>query len=170
MNDLAVVATVTAASAAAALSGCASRIYCTGQLLDTIQSAKLFNDSKTFVDMPLRAPEGVVLAAFATLLQQYPSPSREQLATFVARYFYPAGSDIEAMSPVDWNPSPSFLNGIVDPSLRGFAASIHKKWQDLTRRFNPGMASSYISVANPFVVAGGRFREYYYWFAPSSTP
>jgi alpha,alpha-trehalase len=157
----AVVAIVAALSRSAG-AFCTSPIYCTGPLLDTIQRAGLFNDSKTFVDMPLRAPEQVILAAFAAL--GHGPLSRAQLANFVEQYFYPAGTDILEMSPIDWKPNPSFLLDIVDPELNRFASAIHRKWQDLTRRWNPTVVSSHIVVENPFVVAGGRFREYYYWF------
>lgn len=34
--------------------GCTHPVYCTGPLLDAVQRAQIFNDSKTFVDMPMK--------------------------------------------------------------------------------------------------------------------
>lgn len=39
---------------------CLSLIYCKGKLLDAVQRSGLFRDSKTFVDMPTKKPEGEV--------------------------------------------------------------------------------------------------------------
>ena len=36
-----------------------SRVYCQGDLLDTVQRSDLFEDSKTFVDMPMKFDEGM---------------------------------------------------------------------------------------------------------------
>lgn len=62
-----------------------SEIYCTGSLLRAVQMAKLYPDSKTFVDMSIR--EGntplSVLEAFSGLN----NPSKEVLKDFVTTYF-----------------------------------------------------------------------------------
>ena len=50
----------------------ACSVYCGGPLLHAVQSAALFDDSKTFVDMPMRDEPEAVLAAFAAL----PAPVR----------------------------------------------------------------------------------------------
>ncbi len=51
---------------------CAHEVYCKpgkGGLLHTVQMAKLFNDSKTFVDMPMTMPKAKVLANFRKLMK-----------------------------------------------------------------------------------------------------
>ena len=55
---------------------CASNIYCHGPLLHTVQMTKLFTDSKTFVDMPMREHPDVVYQAFLALP---PNPSDEEV-------------------------------------------------------------------------------------------
>lgn len=70
-------------------------VFCHGDLLATVQAAQIWNDSKTFVDMPLTADPEDVLAAFHA---QFPDPStatQEQLAAFVSNFFLTAGSDTE---------------------------------------------------------------------------
>lgn len=36
------------------------QIYCSGSLLEAVQKASLFNDCKTFVDMPLKQDAGII--------------------------------------------------------------------------------------------------------------
>jgi hypothetical protein len=50
---------------------CDSKIYCTSSdtsLLHTVQMARLYKDSKTFVDKPIKTSEQVVLNHFKTLM------------------------------------------------------------------------------------------------------
>ncbi|EDW32810.1 GL10148 [Drosophila persimilis] len=59
-------------------------IYCYGDLLNTIQMAKLFEDSKTFVDMKLKQTPAKTLADFELLMEaKNRTPSREDLQKFV---------------------------------------------------------------------------------------
>eukprot|EP01122_Echinamoeba_exundans_P006248 TRINITY_DN1722_c0_g2_i1.p1 TRINITY_DN1722_c0_g2~~TRINITY_DN1722_c0_g2_i1.p1 ORF type:complete len:586 (-),score=88.79 TRINITY_DN1722_c0_g2_i1:28-1785(-) len=148
---------------------CDSTTFCTGALLEDIQMAGVFPDSKTFVDMPSLLPAAQLQEAY---LQQVPRPAtKQQLSDFVKRYFLPASSDVVSVTPVDWKPNPAFLENIVDQKLKLWALDVHSKWQTLVREFNFSAAGpqcdascySALPTKRPFVVAGGRFREYYYW-------
>jgi alpha,alpha-trehalase len=143
---------------------CRHPVYCYGRLLRTVQLSGLFNDSKTLVDRPLRAPPAVVLRAFAALP---PSPDLETLAAFVATYFDPEGSELQTWLPPDWRADPTMLEGITDLELRAFVADLHGRWRQLGRAFNrtsdcPDCYSSF-ALPGAFIVPGGRFREAYYW-------
>lgn len=46
------------------IDSCTSPVYCKGKLLDVVQKAKIFNDSKTFVDMSQVNPVDVTLDHF----------------------------------------------------------------------------------------------------------
>lgn len=121
-------------------------------------------DSKTFVDMPMKYPPTQTLALFHQQVTNTSSP--EQLELFINQTFYPAGSDLLDVVPVDWTPNPSFIKSINDSVIRAFALSVHNKWHVLVRAWNESFCEgchSHISVANPFVIAGSRFREFYYW-------
>lgn len=72
---------------------CTSELYCGGRLLDTIQSANLFFDSKTFVDMPARKHPREIQKAFNELFP-YNNATADELKKFVDAYFEPAGSDV----------------------------------------------------------------------------
>lgn len=49
---------------------CDSGIYCYGPLLDTIQMAHIYPDSKTFVDKKLKFSPGKIIKKFDELLKQ----------------------------------------------------------------------------------------------------
>lgn len=146
---------------------CNSEIFCRGDLLHTVQMARIFNDSKTFVDMRLQSDEADVLQAFKAL---GPSAniSKEQVIKFVNENFHPVGHDLQQWTPLDWRENPAFIDHIKDKNLKTFASKLNELWKKLGRkitdeaRMNPAR-SSLILVANPFVVPGGKFREYYYW-------
>ncbi|KAI8996764.1 trehalase [Pilobolus umbonatus] len=144
---------------------CLSPIYCEGPLLKTVQLAKLFNDSKTFVDMPTSRPVNEVLAAFEQIGGA--GASRDAIQQFVSENFLPAGTELVPMSnqedlPVTWTQS------IQDLKYRGWIQQLIRDWKNLTFRFDTsnlceGCISSTLPVKRPFVVPGGRFREFYYW-------
>lgn len=147
---------------------CTHPIYCRGMLLKAVQLGNVFPDCKTFVDMSMISRPEDVLSAFH---QRFDDPSQattQQLTDFVNEYFLPAGSELYTVTPQDFSTNPAFLNGIADPRLRQFAKAVHGKWTNLVRSYNfsstcgPECHSS-LALPFPFVVPGGRFREFYYW-------
>lgn len=65
-----------------------SKIYCSGDVLHTIQMAKLFNDSKTFVDMKLKRPPNETVELFHEFMNEHDqNPSREDIIQFVSVSF-----------------------------------------------------------------------------------
>jgi neutral trehalase len=144
---------------------CTSRIYCQGPILDMIQRSGIFKDSKTFVDMPTNVPEDVVLKNFQELPH---NATRVELDEFIYKHFDTAGSDLETPIPVDWHEDIALLKNIDDAAMRKWVLEIHSIWKQLLRRYNssklcPGCVSSSLPVEHPFIIPGGRFREFYYW-------
>ena len=151
--------------AAAEKPACSSEIFCRGDLLRKVQMARIFNDSKTFVDMRLQKDAAEVLQAFKALPD---NPSKDKVFKFVNDNFLPAGNDLEEWSPADWNENPKFIDRIKDANLKDFASKLNALWKKLGRKISDEARqkparSSLIVVKNPFIVPGGRFREYYYW-------
>jgi hypothetical protein len=73
---------------------CDSEIFCRGRLLEAVMSFKLFNDSKTFVDMPLKFKPEEVSSKFK---QQFPSDghiTEEKLHRFVQENFRNEGTEL----------------------------------------------------------------------------
>jgi alpha,alpha-trehalase len=72
--------------------------------------ARLFNDSKTFVDMRLKQNPEQVIKAFAAL---GPNPNKTSIRKFVSEYFMPAGKDLVTWTPSDWKEKPSFIDKVI---------------------------------------------------------
>jgi len=150
---------------------CDSKIYCQGKLLCIVQMARIFPDSKTFVDMKLKVSEEDALANFDIFLKNHPDPTSDDVKQFVADNFDEnVGLEFE-----DWTPSDhknatdlQITKKIVCPQYRDFASYLHDLWLVLGRKIkddviNNSSQYSIVPVKNPLIVPGGRFREYYYW-------
>jgi len=145
---------------------CDSPIYCYGDLLREIELAKPFSDSKTFVDLPTTRPLNEVLAAFANLTR--PIQNNTALNDFLSTYFGKAGSELEEVPMEELETKPDFLENVNSSVVENFTRQVIDIWPDLTRRYVgagncTGCVNSFIPVNRTFVVAGGRFREPYYW-------
>uniref|UniRef100_A0A915PSU2 Trehalase n=1 Tax=Setaria digitata TaxID=48799 RepID=A0A915PSU2_9BILA len=128
-----------------------SQIYCDGPILKAVQDAHLYSDSKHFVDMPLKHDPAVrnraldyvefyifvsvtTLKDFDELGDQWKNKS--VLQKFVDEHFDPPGFELIEWYPVDW----------VKDDVR-----YHQELYSL------------LYVPHPFIIPGGRFREFYYW-------
>lgn len=156
------------AQAFSVVPSCNSSIYCSGELLHRVQLARIFLDSKTFVDLKLKYSENETLDHFAKLMQDTnQNPSREQLASFLDQHFS-EGNELEDWKPPDFDPDPPILQQISDPKLKAFAKSIIGIWAKLGRKVQEDVKInsdrySFLYVPNGFIVPGGRFKELYYW-------
>ncbi|KAI4870413.1 glycoside hydrolase family 37 protein [Hypoxylon rubiginosum] len=149
-----------------AFAPCDSPLYCQGEVLKQIELAQPFSDSKTFVDLPTKVPLVEVLAAFAKLAK--PLSNNTELNEFLSTYFGEAGSELAQVSQDDLQTDPVFLDKIEDPVVKQYVEKVIDIWPDLTRTYVgasncTGCVNSFIPVNRTFVVAGGRFREPYYW-------
>jgi len=148
----------------------ACSVFCSGPILAAVQTANppLFNDSKTFVDMPLRVDPEEALAAFDALPATNGAVSRDDLVGFVDAYFVAAGSDLVAATPADWVASPPRLAKIENDTWREFGLALNNIWPDLYRVVNASVFAepqrySLLLRDAGLVLPGGRFRETYYW-------
>ncbi|XP_035679921.1 trehalase-like [Branchiostoma floridae] len=152
------------------IAACDSEIYCSGRLLEAVQNAHVFNDSKTFVDMKMKSDGDEILRAFDTLVAGGADvTSADVMQEFLQQWFDPPGSELEVWEPSDWRESPDFLNTVADSSLREWGQQIHQLWNSLGRKIKPDVRDrphlySMLYVPHPVIVPGGRFREFYYWF------
>ncbi|EAT80043.1 trehalase [Parastagonospora nodorum] len=145
---------------------CDSPIYCYGDLLREIELARPFADSKTFVDLPTIRPLDEVLAAFQNLSR--PIQNNTALNNFLTTYFGKAGSELEPLQQDQLEVQPDFLEAVNSSVVEDFTRQVIDIWPDLTRQYVgagncTGCVSSFLPVNRTFVVAGGRFREPYYW-------
>ncbi|XP_042218220.1 trehalase-like isoform X2 [Homarus americanus] len=148
---------------------CDSEIFCHGELLKTVQMARLHNDSKYFVDMGLKNTTDATLLAFNQLMERTDrEPSKKEVKAFVDEYFHEPGKEFEEWVPSDWNSDPEFLKKVVDPALEEWGLKLNGLWKQLGRKISEDVQLepdrySQIYVPNPVIVPGGRFREFYYW-------
>lgn len=146
-----------------------SEIYCHGSLLHTVQMARIYEDSKTFVDMKMKLPPNETMEKFLNFMSSTNNaPTRAQVRDFVNDTFEPAGQEFEDWIPTDWITNPKFVNDIVDNEFRQWALNLNDIWKSLGRKMKDSVKTenelySIIWVPNPVIVPGGRFREFYYW-------
>lgn len=143
----------------------ACTIYCEGEVLRTIQLSGIYNDSKTFVDMPMIFDPEVVLANFNAISDR---SNITALQDFMADNFYEVGSDLYSSPPTDLQSNPAFLTSITDPAYQQWASDINQLWGVLGKKVNASVAQnpqrhSFVPISYPMIVPGGRFRESYYW-------
>jgi alpha,alpha-trehalase len=94
-------------------------------------------------------------------------PGKEEIRHFVSSHFAPVASEmkpynITTSGPLAWS------DKVDDAKYRGWADVLHQSWAKLAFQFDTsslcdGCVSSTLPVKRPFVVPGGRFREFYYW-------
>uniref|UniRef100_A0A1Y1LKH8 Trehalase n=2 Tax=Photinus pyralis TaxID=7054 RepID=A0A1Y1LKH8_PHOPY len=148
---------------------CPSHIYCHGRLLHTIQMAKVYEDSKTFVDMKMKYSPNETLHNFDEFMKACNNvPTKSQVIEFVHGNFEDGGQEFEEYLPVDWVESPKFLGSVHDPLFQKWGSDINEIWKLLGRQMKPEVKENHqqysiIWVPNPVIVPGGRFREFYYW-------
>ncbi|KRG04852.1 trehalase isoform X1 [Drosophila mojavensis] len=145
------------------------QIYCYGPLLHTVQMAKLFPDSKTFVDMKLKAsPEKTMELFEAFMASTNNTPTNDQIRKFVDDNFGAKGTELEVWTPTDWVEHPAFLDLVNDPDLKQWGVDLNNIWKELGRKMKDDVHKnpeyySIIPVPNPVIIPGGRFIEFYYW-------
>ncbi|WKY10032.1 hypothetical protein Q1695_002409 [Nippostrongylus brasiliensis] len=149
-----------------------SYIYCNGTLLMAVNYHELYNDSKTFVDMPMKNDPEYILEKFNDEFGNVSveNINRTLLKIFLEENFSPPGSEMMSCTPPDWNPQPAKLMSIVDPHLREWALKLNAVWLTLCRKIDPKIEEtssrhSLLFMPHMFIIPGGRFREFYYWDA-----
>ncbi|HEU5210117.1 MAG TPA: alpha,alpha-trehalase TreF [Longimicrobiales bacterium] len=115
-----------------------------GALFHEVQLARLFGDSKTFVDARPLADSDSILA----LYQATRAHPEFRLDRFVQRWFMP---------PVDTHTL------VLADSAWSMEQQIRALWPMLTRDADTATAGTLIPLPHEYVVPGGRFREVYYW-------
>ncbi|CAP39722.2 Protein CBR-TRE-3 [Caenorhabditis briggsae] len=149
-----------------------SFIYCNGPILDAVNYHALYNDSKEFVDMPMKQDPLEVYNAWLAKFGNSSASSlnKTDVQAFVNQYFSAAGTELVACTPDDWQEKPPKLATILDPQLREWAYKLNAIWKTLCRKIDPTIVQhnsrySLLYVPHHFIVPGGRFREFYYWDA-----
>jgi alpha,alpha-trehalase len=116
-----------------------------GPLFHDVQIARVFPDSKTFVDSRALYPPAEIAARYAAAS----GDPQFDLKRFVEQNF-----EMPRAAGADYH----------SDTTRSMEEHIRALWPVLTRAHDtPDPRSSLIPLPNPYVVPGGRFREVYYW-------
>lgn len=116
---------------------------------------------------PALKPLKEIQAAFDKLKK--PITNDSALNEFLTTYFADAGGELKEVPETQLKTDPKFLDSVNDTVISEFVSKVIDIWPDLTRSYNGDSnnctecPNSFIPVNHTFVVAGGRFREPYYW-------
>jgi alpha,alpha-trehalase len=91
----------------------------------------------------------------------------DQIKQFVRENFLETGTEVKMLRDVTVQ-KVEWMNDIQDQAYQGWIDHLNNAWRNLTFVFDnsvlcKGCVSSTLPVKRPFVVPGGRFREFYYW-------
>ena len=134
-----------------------------GSILHVVQMARIFQDSKTFVDMKLRyCPEQIEESYQQLMLKENANPSKSAIMQFVQDNFM-MENQMEDWIPDDWIGNPKLLSRISDIHLAQFASDLNSRWKMLCRKVRNEVQMSpelysLLYLPHPVIVPGGRFR------------
>lgn len=124
----------------------AKLIQMEGPLFEAVQLARIFADSKTFVDAVPKDDPGVILRAY----ERERNTPEFNLETFVNEHFdLPQAAKASEDLPLDTSSLETYIEGPWS----------HLQHEPSEQRENDTL----IPLKHPFIVPGGRFREIYYW-------
>lgn len=127
--------------------------------------ARIYPDSKTFIDKKLLYPEEVVVIKYQELKNQTNNkPSIDQLKMFIDENF--ADDEFDQWVPEDFKEIPSIVNNIEDEAFRTWVLELNQIWKELAQkvsddvRVNPDR-HSFLYVPNGFIKVSSSGRSKY---------
>ncbi|ODO11102.1 hypothetical protein I350_01704 [Cryptococcus amylolentus CBS 6273] len=142
--------------------------FCPGILLQDVQLAGIFADSK-----PTLKSLNETQAAWEALTSNSSHVTVGDIQTFVENNFKGEGLELSQVELQNFTDSPAFLDNVTDPLFQAWAKIVHGYWTLLARETNQsalcseseegGCESSLIPLNHTIIVPGGRYREIYYW-------
>ena len=118
------------------------------------------------IDRPAIKPLKEIQEAFAKL--EKPLRNDTALKDFLKAHFGKPGGELQAVPKGELKTNVTFLNDL-PVVIKEFTERVVDIWPSLTRKYVGSQSNctdcpnSFIPINRPFVVAGGRFREPYYW-------
>lgn len=87
------------------------------------------------------------------------------LQKFIDENFGTPGSDIMDHPVEDFIDEPPFMSSIENEGMRVVTIELNRMWKNLSKVavVKNGQESTLLTLPHPFMVPGGRFREFYYW-------
>eukprot|EP01138_Halocafeteria_seosinensis_P013871 gb/GECG01014164.1/.p1 GENE.gb/GECG01014164.1/~~gb/GECG01014164.1/.p1 ORF type:complete len:689 (+),score=57.66 gb/GECG01014164.1/:1-2067(+) len=148
----------------------ACKVFCHGPLLKAVQLSGIFEDSKTFVDMPMRDEPEAILQRFHKVFpnEEAAQNSPHQLKHFVNQHFANVSGSLTPAIPPDFVSFPTIAEDQTNETLRNWTVSINRIWLTLSRKPSSlvdifPQRFSLLNSKHPLIIPGDRFRESYYW-------
>lgn len=88
------------------------------------------------------------------------------LNDFLDANYHPVGFDITEHKMRDYSDNPPFIKDLKNKNLIKISHALNNTWSELSRKsvtLENGGVSTLLNLPYPFVIPGGRFREFYYW-------
>ena len=132
-------------------------------ILHMVQMARIFKDSKTFVDMKLKhLPAEIEQSYEQLMIRENDQPTKSAIMQFIEDNFT-MESQMEDWTPDDWIANPKLLSRISDVRLAEFALNLNERWKMLCRRIRNEVQISpelysLLYLPYPVIIPGGRFR------------
>lgn len=126
-------------------------------------------DHKLYVDLFLKQDLALIEEAFAKIPRVKGIIPAGYLKSFLNTYFGEAGGDLVYAEPDDFVPEPEgFLPKVENPKVRAWALQVHSLWKNLSRKVSDDVKErperhTLLPLPEPVIIAGGAFRELYYW-------
>src|SRR5437762_4662526 len=105
---------------------CDSPLYCQGEILQAIELARPFLDSKTYVDLPTIRPLDEVVSAFANLPSTLVNGT--ELQEFLSTYFGSPGGEIAPLETAQLITNATFLEKIDDKIVQSFLSQVYIRY------------------------------------------
>lgn len=134
------------------------RKFTSAEKQKVLQEAKQYRDS---IYKKLLQEKGMTSAQASRLVQT-------AYARFLLNSFFEFPSELGFVNPALLGPRKTLVSKTeqfkdIEPELMQMFEGLEKTWIDLVRVTKPVAQSSLLKVSNPILIAGGRFREGYYW-------
>ena len=143
---------------------CTSEIFCPGEILQSINIARPYPDSKTIVDKPTTNTTNATIAAYRNFTSN--GLTYGEVTQFLDNYFQGEGLELKKVSVNDFPENPASISAIPNQYVRQFLLAVHHIWDLLIRETDQTALctegkceSSLIPLNHTFVIAGGRLRE-----------
>lgn len=117
--------------------------------------ARIYPDSKTFVDKKLLFPEEEIVTKYKELKKQTQNqPTNTQLEKFIDENF--ADDVFDPWVPPDFTETPSIVNNIEDEAFRKWVLQLNQIWKELAQKMTDDVREnpdrhSYLYVPNGFM-------------------
>ena len=118
-------------------------LYCSGRLIDLVMNMRIFNDSKTFVDLKLKQNANLTMTSFNKFIEKYNNtePPSDELKAWLLENFDPVASELIPWNPTDFKTNPEVLNRIRDKNYKKFASDLNHLWIELSRKMKDEVCS-----------------------------